>query len=125
MKYLTEKYRRGIVLPLNDNTERLVRAFQFDYKSKIDTVSINENDNIYDVIWESGLIHKINNKINTSIDDYEEEIIEYNQLDVVLKILKKFNFSTTHENKLSVFVENLISLIEKAIRLKRPVCFIF
>ena len=125
MTYLTEKYRQGIILPLDDEAEKLVRSYQFDSNSMIEAIILDEKNGIFSKIWYSGLFQKINSEIDTLIDEYEEEIIEYEKLNSVIKILRKYKSLNNRLDDFDMFIDDLIRLVEKAIQLKRPICFVF
>jgi hypothetical protein len=124
MKQLSEEYRRGIIMPLDDKSEKQMRSFYFDSKTKFDSVLINEKNNLFFILWESRLFDKINSKTGLTIDNYETEIAEPQYLKEILSIVKNYN-KLNSGDEFSKFITDFRRLLLNAIDLNRPICFVF
>ena len=81
------------------------------------------SDSLFDYIWESGLLQAINEKCNSFIDHYEEELIEPDHYPEIRKIVEKM----LRKNCEGILYEFLISfkeLLIEAERIQMPMYFI-
>jgi hypothetical protein len=79
----------------------------------------------FDSLWSSGLFKKINKKTGSLLDDYEEDVIEYLNIDklqeAVIEFRKKKNRLDPGEAVVFVALEKLIAV---AIEKRSPIFFI-
>ena len=119
----SELYRRGIVLPLDDQAERSLRANDIDLSTKVHFLEIP--DGFFDSLRRHGLFDEINLRCGALLDDYEEEIIEASSLDGVLAAVDEMVGKTEEREPELEFLTQFHALIRKAISTSRPLLFEF
>lgn len=111
-------------MPLDDHSENLMRQQYFDKDSKFEKLLLDDYSNLFDKLWDSGIIEKINTETGSLIDDYETEFIEMTQLDSISSIIGNLNLSK-QDIDFQDFISQFKSLVDKAKISKRPLCLIF
>jgi hypothetical protein len=69
-----ERYRRGIVLPLDAAAEECLR--RNNVHSDTNARYLRIDGNLFEELWRLGLFQEINARCGSLLDDYEEAIIE-------------------------------------------------
>lgn len=73
---LSERYRRAVLMPLDDTTESQMRCGDVATSTCVKALSI-DGDPFFYAIGETGVFAALNSACGTAIADYEEEIIEH------------------------------------------------
>lgn len=107
---ISEKCRRGIVLPLSRSTEKEVRNYSVSERSKVEVLGLKD-DHFFFKIFE--LFREINNSCSTMIDDYENELVEPEKIPKILTVIDVF-LVNNQECEINDFLEELIALLNKA-----------
>lgn len=111
-------------MPLDDYSEKLMRQQYFDKDSKFEKLLLDDNGKLFDKLWDSGIIEKINTETGSLIDDYETEFIEMTQLDSIITIIHNLRLSKL-DSDFQDFILQFKSLVEMAKDSRKPLCFIF
>ena len=69
-----ERYRRGIVLPLDAAAEESLR--RNDVRSDTNAAYLSIESHLFDELWRLGLFQEINARCGSLLDDYEEAFLE-------------------------------------------------
>ncbi|KAA0139814.1 hypothetical protein FYZ48_07725 [Gimesia chilikensis] len=120
---LTECYRRGIFSPCNQDAEDQLRFWYVDHPLLVNFISLN-NDDDYSGLWDLKVFDKINGLCDSMIDDYEEEVIEPDQLYLIVRLIDQ-EYQNVSSPSLKIFFKSFRELLEKAIENQKPVFFIF
>jgi len=116
-------YRRGIVVPLNDDAEEKLRAYNVDSNTKVHVLSIPDQE-LFESLWRCGLFKEINQRCCALLDDYEEEIIEASSVAKISAAVGKVGGTALEGSKERAFLRELDTLVSKAVELSRPMLFV-
>jgi hypothetical protein len=119
---ISEKYRRGIVVPLDANSARAMADENVDESIRVHFVEIPNQDD-FDTIWKTGIFEAINEKIGSMLDDYEEESISAEMIPSLREIV------SIYEKKLSSdasgwFFSELLKVCDVAQNSGMPIYFV-
>lgn len=78
---------RKIYIPIS--IDSLIRL-NYDIAKDDELIEIIIGESEFDSLFKTGVFKKINQQLNILIDDYEDELIFYSQLEVFGKILDEF-----------------------------------
>jgi hypothetical protein len=120
---ITQLFRRGIVAPLTDQTADQLATWFVDGLVSIDFLPIS-NDAMFYKLWDTGIFQSLNQKCGTIIDDYEEEALKPDNMEIAMSVLIEFK-QTIKDPDVNLFVENLITLCRSAQKNNHPVYFVF
>lgn len=122
---VSQSYRRGIVLPLDTQTEEQLRRNDLDESARVEYLSI-PSQHIFELLWESQIFADINDRCGTLIDDYEEEFVELSSLNSVIDATKRQMNSPKIKSLPEVqrFLMDLVQLAAKARSENRPLLFV-
>lgn len=112
---LTELFRRGIVMPLNELSKVQLSSWNFGSICRVQFIPLNDDMN-YLPIWDSQLFQKINEVCGTNIDDYEEECLTQNMIKDLLVLLNSFILETTNVTA-KQFASELKNMAEDALKI--------
>lgn len=119
-----ELYRRGIVLPLDQDAEDCLRANDVNETTNVELLEISGSE-VFDTLWHLGLFREINNKCRTLLDDYEEDMVE---CDALQHVVETVDFVAQgpliQQPDTSAFLGDLRDLASRAIILHRPILFV-
>lgn len=117
----SQQFRRGVVVPLDDRAEEALRGCNVDASTQVLYLPIAD-DSLFGKVWDCGLFQEVNGRCGTIIDDYEEELIEVDQLpNLVTAIVAVAERVTKTDSDVSVFLTEFLRLATTASGLKRPV----
>lgn len=119
----SELYRRGFVVPLNKEAELLLRNNNVSEETNVDFFEIPTEES-FENLWEKGLFERINNSLGTMIDDYEEEIIENDKLDILIETVEEFINSQKTKIIEANVISELIRLCNVALKNRVPIFII-
>lgn len=119
---LSEKFRRGIVVPLSDHSAEQLSRWAVDKFVMVEFLSIVDQS-LFDQIWEAGIFQAINSACSTLIDDYEEEDLQPDLLERAIAALSATQ-RKVKEPAVKLFVDGLIAICRSAQEKHRPVYFI-
>jgi len=114
-------FRQGIISPLDDES-CIVCHGAFEGPVRVDYLKIPYNG--FSLLWDEKLFEVLSKECDLIwLDEYEEEFIPPEKLDLVIKTLQK------HQNKFAneyvrTFVKMLIDLITSAKERGHPVIFV-
>lgn len=121
---VSELYRRGIVLPLDDCAVESLRRYEVDDQTRVKYVPIH-TDALFLELWNLGLFKEINARCGTLIDDYEEEFLNPPQLASALAVIESIQKKSTSSNlRVNDFLKELDSVARKAYSTSRPLLFV-
>lgn len=119
-----ELYRRGVVLPLDDDAERRIRSNEVNETTNVRHLRIVD-DSEFDALWKIGIFHEINARCSTLLDDYEDELIDTVSVDGVIHAVDAvFRVASDGYPEAFEFLAGLRALASEASRLSRPLLFI-
>jgi hypothetical protein len=72
-------FRRGIVLPLDSQAYEQLASDNVDSSTAVRHLSLDDDADFYPLFVE-GVIERINRRIGSTIDEYEDELIEHNKV---------------------------------------------
>ncbi|MCB1099807.1 MAG: hypothetical protein KDN22_29840 [Verrucomicrobiae bacterium] len=121
MKQLSEVWRRGVVVPLtNDSANEMA---QFAVSSEAEALCLPiDTDALFYEIWATNLFQDINRSCGVLIDDYEEEKLPPEALGAALTVVS--NHLSKARSQVFSFLKELEKMIKEAIKLSFPVYFI-
>lgn len=103
-------------------TPDAMKRLDYDQCQKGDLVEVIVEEHDYNALWDSGIIERLNNKLDKNIDDYEDENItdldELRQCRVIIS-------ERMNEVPSSRILEKLYSQVNLAIHYKTGVFFFF
>jgi len=120
----SELFRRGVVLPLDLDAEKLLRLNSADEATRVRYLEI-ENQQEFEVLWKSGVFQRINAIAESFLDDYEEDFLDVKNMSSILTAIE----DTQITNKVSSVEEErfmiaLSSMASEAASLGRPLLFV-
>lgn len=118
---LSELYRRGIVSPLNSAADIAFRSGETCESTQVNFVPIDNA--LFTVLWQLDFFLELNRKCDSLIDDYEEESLDGEQLDMALAVAQSFRSRATSPRTLE-FLDEFAKLVEHARTLRLSVEFI-
>ena len=118
----SERFRRGVLLPLDDQAEDELRRNDIGRDTRVLYVEISTDDVFYR-IWETGLFQAINDAVPCLVDDYEEEWIEAAKVRRLKRAILRFA-KQLEEREARNFARQLDSLCERALLEQRPLLFV-
>ncbi|MDN5199900.1 hypothetical protein QQ008_00965 [Fulvivirgaceae bacterium BMA10] len=119
----SEIYRRGFVVPLNEEAEQSILENNVRNSTKVDYFEL-PNEEVFESLWEKGLFELINTQLGAIIDDYEEERIESQKVNELKKILMAFENDNEFDPLEKKVVLELKRLCDIAIKINSSVFFI-
>lgn len=120
---VTKLYRRGVVLPLDDDAEEGLRANDIERYTNVRVLEIADQVQ-FDDLWRLGLFHEINAQCGTIIDDYEEEIVDATQVkNVIVAIDRVRRKALAKDPEIASFLEQLRDLAGQAWLSSSPLLF--
>ena len=118
---LSEVVRRSIVVPKSEAALRLIETDQFS-DMWIDEYFILHIDEEFSSIYASGIFKEINIICDSHIEDYAEEVIEFQKQKLLLELLSK---KCTKFSQLStIFCGQLTDLCIQASARHMPIYFV-
>lgn len=117
-------YRRGVVLPLDDDAERALRASDVDDAVRARYLKIDDSGG-FERLWDAGLFEEINARYGVLTGDYEEEFLEPGSMGRLLEAIDTMAAAApaTHPD-VAGFLDKLRRLAQEAATLKRPLLFV-
>jgi hypothetical protein len=120
----TELYRRGVVLPLSSDAEKLLLQNDIEMDTPVDYLEIPDQA-FFELLWELGLFQEINSRVGSMIDDYEQEFIAAESLRLVRDAVEAISMQRAMmRGDIHEFLSKLKILTEKGIALKRSMLFV-
>jgi len=115
-------YRRGVVRPLDERAREDLLHFYVGNSIRCEWLPIaGEND--FEIIWKSGLLQAIGHACNLHFTDYEEIMVETDQVGKAVDAVKEFLSQPCAETCL-MFAESLLQLLVDAQTAGMPVLFV-
>jgi hypothetical protein len=119
---LPEAFRRGVVAPLSDDSQRQLSQWNIEGTLHVEFIPILDEATFY-FLWRSGVFHRLNAGCSSCIDDREEEVLNPIQLLGAVDTLRSMRDEPLDESS-KMFVEALFGLCYRASTNNRPVFFI-
>lgn len=113
-------YRRGVVLPLDDDAERALSENDVDSTTNVMFVKI-PTEGLFTMLWHLRIFEQINERCGLMIDDYEEEWVPAQAAKDVLAIANSISSSTP---EIKQFLEQLRVAATTADETSRPLLFV-
>ena len=120
----SELYRRGIVLALDEAAEDCLRSNDVNETTCVRLVEI-PSDELFLDLWKLDLFDEINRRCQTTIGDYEQEIVENSSVEQVLVAIDAVvpNVDACRWKVLD-FLAKLRTLVQESMELSRPILFV-
>lgn len=118
---LSYLFRRGVVRPLDDCAAQQMAAFHVNGPIRVEWIPILSDDE-FAVLWEAGLLQRINEACGLGISDYEECELPADKTEVAVRTLRS---EPEHAGSVSTFCKLLDALLSDALASNRNVYFIF
>lgn len=119
---LSQLFRRGIVVPLTDATVQQLASWSVTGTVRVEYLPIPD-ESLFEQIWNAGVLQAVNERCSTAIDDYEEERVGPEVLELVIASLVAKQQDILAPD-VSNFVDNLIDMCKSAIEKQRPLYFV-
>ena len=120
----TELYRRGVVLPLDNDAEEALRSNEVDEATNVRLLEIADEVQ-FEALWRLGLFKEINARCATMIDDYEQEIVEAASVERILAAIDAVARDAVIKHpEMAEFLEDLRDLARQAALSSRPLLFV-
>jgi len=118
----TELFRRGVVVPLNSDVEKSL--FNNDVSEGILVKQyIYPDDTAFYSLYNYDFFDYINNEIGTMLDDYEEEVVNANNLPLLIGAINDFLKSKHIDGETIGFVKRILEICYYANDNHRPIFF--
>ncbi len=115
-----ELFRQGVVRPLDDTAAAQLANWWIETPIRTEWLPLLNDD--FDLIWESGILQRINEACGIEISDYEEVELKASDVPKALHVLA----NVSHGNRdVAMFVEGLKALLTEAEATASSVYFIF
>ena len=119
-----ELYRRGIVLPLDDDAEKRLRANDVTQNTSIWLQEI-PSQQLFETLCQLGLFQNINKRCSTLINDYEEEMVETSLVKEILAAVESVALDAeAQQPDIVEFLGSFRALVQEACRVSRPLLFV-
>lgn len=115
-------YRRGVVRPLDERARDDLLHFYVGDSIRCEWLPIVDED-AFAVIWESGLLQAIGHACKLEFTDYEEIMVETDQVRKAVDAVKEFLLQPCADAS-RVFAESLLYLLVDAQSARMPVLFV-
>ena len=119
----SELYRRGVVLPLDNDAELQLRTCDCEPNANVDCVSLDD-DELFEALWLTGVFPEINQQCDALIGDYEACFVEADQMSRVIDIIECF-WLESEDEEYAQFLHEFHALARKALERRRPLLFEF
>ena len=119
----SEIYRRGFVVPLNEEAERALLANDVTYGTVVDFYEL-PNDRVFESLWAIGFFDEINAQLGAMLDDYEEGEIKNAQIRALREIAIRFKDTCRVYSPEKEAITELIRLCDAALKCGRSVFFV-
>jgi hypothetical protein len=119
-----ELYRRGIVLPLDEDAEESLRTNDVTESTNVRLLRI-ASDALFEALWETGFFQEVNTNCSTLIGDYEEELVGESSVGGILAAVESVTRTATDLQPAVVeYLAEVKAMVQEAIDTSRPVLFI-
>jgi hypothetical protein len=116
-------FRRGIVVPLDEDAEESLRCGNVTKEIKVRYLRIP--DILFDVLVIHGFFKEINRRCKSLLDDYEDEIVESSSAGEILTAIGSMAANgISPQSDLNKFLNNARNLVKEARDLSRPILFV-
>ena len=119
----SELFRRGVVLPLNEEAEELLKINEVEETTSVRYLDI-EDEKGFENLWAVGIFQKINERVNGMIDDYEEHFVEASKMSGVMAAIDDVRGANKLSNDVESFMGSLVSMASEASSIERPLLFV-
>ena len=119
----SELFRRGVVLPLNEEAEELLKINEVEETTSVRYLEI-EDEKGFENLWAVGIFQKINERVNGMIDDYEEHFVEASKMSGVMAAIDDVRGANKLSNDVESFMGSLVSMASEASSIERPLLFV-
>ena len=119
----SELFRRGVVLPLNEEAEELLKINEVEETTSVRYLEI-EDEKGFENLWAVGIFQKINERVNGMIDDYEEHFVEASKMSGVMAAIDDVRGANKLSNDVESFMGSLVSMALEASSIERPLLFV-
>ena len=116
-----ELYRQGVVRPLDDAAAAQLANWWVETSIRTEWLPVIDND--FDLIWEFGVLQRINEACGVRISDYEEVELPAAKVNVALNAISVTPLPESTE--VAVFCQNLKAMMVQAIESQKPLFFVF
>lgn len=120
----SEIYRRGFVVPLNEDAEQALIANDVTYNTAVDFYEF-PNNGVFESVWETGLFDEINAQLGTMLDDYEEDVIVNDQILILREVASSFKKIREGPFSEKKAITELIRLCDVALKHNTSIFFVF
>lgn len=120
---LSERWRRGVVVPLDDKALKAIRDFYVPTLASVIVAELRSDQDFYK-LWRLGLFEDINETTGAYVDDYEEREVPADQVSRLLAVVQKFRRRVDLPQYLQPFLHDLEEVCRTAERVSMPVWFI-
>jgi hypothetical protein len=120
----SELFRRGVVLPLNQEAEELLKVNDVEETTPVRYLEIEDQEE-FEAIWNTGIFERINKGTSGLIDDYEEHFVDVGLMPAVLEAIGEVRGSdSVNKDSVDRFLTTLSSMATEATSLGRPLLFV-
>jgi len=119
----SEIYRRGVVVPNTAIAKEQLLANTVHSESDVSFLDLEKYGD-FEEIFVTGLFSDINTACDVIIDDYEEEVVEWNKAHILIDVVRNKQHKIKSK-KILIFFNDLIDIAETAIKKRMPIFFIF
>jgi hypothetical protein len=116
-------FRRGVVMPLDQSAEEQLRNDNVSEATQVEWIEIG-SQSLFDALWNLGLFQDINHRVDSLIDDYEQEVVESDHVGEIGSAVKAALSKKRLTSELRSFLASLSALAERAKVNRRPVFFV-
>lgn len=119
----SELFRRGIVLPLDENAINQLNNDAVKEDINVRVIDFDGDEDFFKV-WETGVFSVINSRYSRMIDDYENEKLDCNLIDIETELLS-FVVKYADDSDLKLFFDDFLNIYNEAKKNRMPLYFIF
>jgi hypothetical protein len=119
----SELFRRGIIVPNTEAAKEQLLANAIDTESDVTFLDLEKYGD-FEEIFVTGVFSDINAACGVTIDDYEDEIVDWNKAYALINVVKNKQHKMQSE-KFLLFFNDLVDAAEMAMKKQMPIFFIF
>ncbi|XVJ58688.1 MAG: hypothetical protein HEQ23_04510 [Tepidisphaera sp.] len=121
LQQLSEVYRQGVCIPLDDSTEAMFRTWWTSSTANARVLPLGDAGFLH--LWQSGALPAINAACGLRIDEHEEVVLEAHQAEGAIRAAEAVMRGRCEGPKLELW-KQLRSLLAEAHASNRPVFFV-
>jgi hypothetical protein len=118
----SELFRRGFVVPLNQEAEKDLRDGNVYDNTTVEFVELS--DDVFYSLWHIDFFKHVSEKTSTNMDDYEEDVVENRFIGKLQEVILDFKAKFKNDSQESIILNELYKITVTATNNAAAVFFI-